>query len=290
VRLGWIVLAHRGSAQVARLARRLQAREDRTFLHIDKTIRLEPFAQALHSDRERVLLLPRRRSRWGTYGVLGATLDGMHAALQCGCDYLLVISGQDYPIKPIEALRDHLTALEGASFILHWPLPAPDWSVPEGGLWRLNRRHYRFGRFHVHFPNRWTPFVAPREMPLGLWPYAGPNWWCLPREAARYVVSFLEANPEVIRFYRRAALPAESLFQTVLLNSPLRTRVVQDDLRYVVWKQGESHPETLDSSHLKTLALTPAFLARKFDEQRDPGLLDLIDERLLGVSPLPATG
>ena len=127
MRLGWIVLAHRGSAQVARLARRLQAREDRTFLHIDKTIRLEPFAQALHSDRERVLLLPRRRSRWGTYGVLGATLDGMHAALQCGCDYLLVISGQDYPIKPDSHIREFFKDQPGRAFIEHTPLPRCDW-------------------------------------------------------------------------------------------------------------------------------------------------------------------
>jgi hypothetical protein len=99
----------------------------------------------------------------------------------------------------------------------------------------------------------------------------------------RYVLGFLHAHPEVVRFYRRAAFPAESMFQTVLLNSPLRERVLFNDLRYIAWVHGEAHPLTLDESHLPAMVSSGAFLARKFDTVRTPELLDLIDEQLLGL-------
>ena len=283
MRLGWIVLAHNRPAQTARLIARVNSPADSVFLHVDRAVPLAPFIRALGGGAGQVSMLARHRSRWGTYGIVSATLGGMRAAVDAGCDYVLVVSGQDYPIKPVGALREHLSEASGAAFMLYFGLPNPDWTVRDEGLWRLNRRHYRFGRWGVHVPNRWTPFVPLREMPKGQRPFAGSNWWSLPSDCARYVLDFLAENPDYVRFYRRAALPAESLFHTILLNSPLRERVVFNDLRYIVWRPGASHPETLDESHLPTLERTPAFLARKFDAARHPRVLDLIDERMLGL-------
>ena len=141
----------------------------------------------------------------------------------------------------------------------------------------------RLGSRGVRVPNRLLPFVPLRRMPLGLEPYAGPNWWCLPQECLRYVLGFLDAHSEVVRFYRRAAFPAEGMFQTVLLNSPLRERVLFNDLRYIAWVHGEAHPLTLDESHLPAMVSSGAFLARKFDAALSPELLDRIDEQLLGL-------
>jgi hypothetical protein len=289
VRLGWIVLAHQRPAQVARLLRRLEAPPDSLFLHVDRAARGE-FDAALNGLRDRVVLLPRLRSRWGTEGILSATLAGVRAALSHGADYISVVSGQDYPIKPIEALRAHLDRASGAAFMLYFALPNPDWTEREAGLWRVNRRHYRLGRHSLRLPNRWTPFIPTRRVPMGYQPFAGSNWWTLPRDCASYLVRFLDENPGFLSFYRRVALPAESLPHTVLLNSPLRDRVVFNDLRHIVWRSGDPHPATLGPGDLPDLERSAAFLARKFDAERDPGLLDEIDERLLGVCALPPLG
>lgn len=264
---------------------RLQRPGDRTFLHVDRAVALQPFVDELAAQAADASFLPRYRSRWGTYGIVSATLAGMRAALDAGADYVLVVSGQDYPIKPIEALREHLARSCGAAFMLYFGLPNPEWAVRDAGLWRLNRRHFRIGRWELQVPNRWTPFVPLRQMPQGQRPFAGSNWWSLPSDCVRYLLDLLDQHPEFARFYRRAALPAESLFHTLLLNGPLRDRVVFNDLRYIVWRPGAAHPETLDERHLESLALSPAFIARKFDAARAPGVLDLIDERMLGAVP-----
>lgn len=283
MRLGWIVLAHSRPAQVARLIARLQNPGDHVFLHVDRSAALAPFLAALGPRRDGVSLLPRHRSRWGSYGVAEATLDGMRAGLEHGADFMLVVSGQDYPIKPLEALRERLGRQPDTGYMHFFELPNPDWSEPEGGLWRLNRRHYRLGRRSVHVPNRLTPFVPLRRLPLGLVPFAGANWWCLPRCCAADILEFLQENPQLEGFWRRVALPAESLFHTILLNGPLRDQIVFDDLRYIVWTPGAAHPKTLDAAELPWLARSPAYLARKFDAERDPRVLDLIDEQLLGA-------
>jgi hypothetical protein len=283
MRLGWIVLTHDRPGQTGRLVERLHRPQDRIFLHVDRAVDLRPFREALGGLPDGVEFLPRYRSRWGTYGIASATLAGMRAAVTENCDYALVISGQDYPIKPIDALRDHLRAAEGAAFMRYFALPEPDWPQIDGGMWRLTRRHYRIGRWSIRLPNRVTPFVPLRRMPLGLEPYAGPNWWCLPRYCLQYILGFLDARPEVARFYRRAAFPAESMLQTVLMNSPLREHVLFEDLRYIAWVHGEAHPLTLDGSHFPLMVNSGAFLARKFDAMRTPELLDLIDQRLLGL-------
>jgi hypothetical protein len=278
VRLGWIVLAHDRPVQLGRLLDRLDAPGDRIFLHIDAAAPLDGFSSVL-AGRENLEMLARRRSRWGTYGVMRATLDGMRGCRGAGVDYVSVISGQDYPIKPLAQLRDHLGRGTGTLFMTFWELPNPRWLEPDGGLARVEIRHYRIGGREIRVPGRLTPFVPRRRMPLGLTPYAGANWWTLPGAAAEYVLDFLDRHPQVERFYRRSALPAEGLVQTVLLNSHWRDAAVYGNLRHIVWPEGASHPVTLDATHLDELARSREFLARKFD---DVEVLDLIDQRLLG--------
>lgn len=280
MRLGWIVLAHDRPAQLARLLDRLDEPGDRVLVHIDAAVPLDPFASAL-ADHDNLAALPRWRSRWGTYGVMRATLDGMRECLRTGVDYVSVISGQDYPIKPVDELRDHLQRHAGTAFMTFWELPNPRWSEPDGGLDRVEIRHYRIAGREIQVPGRLTPFFPRRRMPLGLTPYAGANWWTLPRAAVGYVLDYLERHPQVERFYRRSALPAEGMVHTILLNSAWREATVYGNLRHIVWPQRASHPVTLDASHLDELALSPEFLARKFD---DLEVLDLIDQRLLGLA------
>lgn len=45
--IAYVVLAHRGPEQIARLASRLCGEEDHLFLHVDRRVELEPFAVAL---------------------------------------------------------------------------------------------------------------------------------------------------------------------------------------------------------------------------------------------------
>jgi hypothetical protein len=277
-------MAHTRPAQVARLVARLEAPGDQIYVHVDAQVPQEPFTQAL-APYPSVEWTARHRCRRTSYGLMAATLDGMRAALAGGADYISVISGQDYPIKPVEELRSHLNGRAGTCFMNFWELPNPRWEVPDGGLWRVEVRHYQLGRRRFRIPNRFTPFIPRRRVPLGLTPYAGADWWTLPRAAVQHIVDFVERHPEVVRFYRHTLAPSEGLPHTILLNSPLRDRVVYGNLRHIVFPEGAWHPLTLGVFDFEALRNSGAFVARKFDAERDPQVLDLIDEHLLGLDP-----
>jgi hypothetical protein len=71
----------------------------------------------------------------------------------------------------------------------------------------------------------------------------------------------------------------EHFFHTILLNSPLRDRIVNDDLRYVDWSgHGGERPAILRSSDVGAIRASGQLFARKFDVTVDARVLGLLDE------------
>jgi hypothetical protein len=72
-------------------------------------------------------------------------------------------------------------------------------------------------------------------------------------------------------------------FSTLLLNSPLQERVINDHIHYIAWKDPEAaSPSILDESDFDQLLASPKLFARKFDLTVYPGILDRIDQEMLG--------
>ena len=88
-------------------------------------------------------------------------------------------------------------------------------------------------------------------------------------------------HPEFVSFFRRVFIPDELFFQTILVNSELRNRIVNDDLRYMRWTATGSGPEVLRVDDFDRLRDTESLFARKFDQGVDGRVLELIEEHLL---------
>jgi hypothetical protein len=69
-------------------------------------------------------------------------------------------------------------------------------------------------------------------------------------------------------------------FHTIVMNSPLRDSVVNDELRHVDWTR-DPLPAVFGAGDLETLRRSPKLFARKFDATFDAEILDLIDSELL---------
>lgn len=61
--------------------------------------------------------------------MLEATLNGMKAAATSGVpfDYLVLLTGRDYPLKPPTEIRSRLVAADGRFFMEVHELPRADW-------------------------------------------------------------------------------------------------------------------------------------------------------------------
>jgi hypothetical protein len=90
-------------------------------------------------------------------------------------------------------------------------------------------------------------------------------------------VRVVRDEPGLVGHYRRTVTPVESFFQTILFNEPgLQLR--RDNLHYIRWSGPDTpHPEVLGLGDLAAARASGKYLARKFDETANPGVLDALD-------------
>ena len=102
-RLAFLIVAHRQPDHLARLVHALDGPGCHIFIHVDRKSPLPPFTAAVPKQRNVVFLEDRLEVTWGKLGVVQATLALIDLALASGraFRYFTLLSGSDYPIKPI---------------------------------------------------------------------------------------------------------------------------------------------------------------------------------------------
>jgi hypothetical protein len=277
MRIAYGISAYKNPAQLERLVRRLHAGPaETTFLiHVDSKTSRATFETmtGLLADLDGVRFLPRHACYWGGFGHVEASLKVIDAAITDRDEpgHLILLSGQDYPIKSNAAIAEFLRAGKDRSYFLHFPLPTENWS--HGGIDRIERWHLRRGRLHLQLPRR-------RRLPPSLALWGGSAYWILSREAVHTISAFLAGNPWYVRYFRHVDIPDEIFFQTILLNSAEAERCVQLRLHHTEWERTPA-PAILTVEDYPRLAESPCLFARKFDENIDAEVLDLIDDGLL---------
>jgi hypothetical protein len=281
--LAYVISAYRLPDQLARLVTRL--RNDRSYfaIHVDKNTDDTTYHRmvALMNGFPNVQFLERHRHAYGGFSHVYATIKGIAALMQrrIPFDYCILMTGQDYPIKSTDYIHDFFVSRAGWSFLEYFPLPTEYWD--DGGTDRIESWHVRIGGHHIRIPGRSRLGLA-RRFPAGLQPFGGSAYWCLSRECIEYIYDFIALSPSYVRFFKYVDVPDEIFFQTIVLNSPLREHIVNDDLRYVEWRNPAiaGGPALLGRDDFDNIMNSPKLFARKFDTTQDAKILDMIDTKL----------
>jgi hypothetical protein len=293
------ILAHRQPAQVSRVLAALWHPENTYVIHYDRRRPAVEHAaiRALAASRENILIQSPGAVLWGRYSLYAAQHEGLRLALQSGRQWThwFNVSGQCFPLLRPEAIHTACREAGDVSYVRHFqPLVKGDWSNPAARLtgWHFDSPSLEHvlrlpglgRRLRVLFGGADSipklPFVS-RALPTGFTWYGGDNWVTLSREAADYLVSSPE-SARIIAALRRSALPEESIFQTVLLNSPLAPKVRNDHRRAIKWQENLGSPKTFDETDFPALAAAAAqghWLARKFTA--DSPVLARVERELL---------
>ncbi len=317
-RVTYVVLAHSRPGQLLRLVRVL--REESPHCSV-----------VIHWDRDSPLLdvAPFRElgkvwfvedpvhPEWGGFQVVSALLGSMRTAVaSTQFDWLVLLSGQDYPIVPLDRIEAELAASGADSFLDPGRIASGRFTF----RWRrtsdtrLGRRYY-FGYLALpaigqHVPRRLrgallrAAFVLDAHQPfLSLWPMpppapwrvgvrrcrtpfradrpcrVGSTWLSLSRRGVERILEEGDDRSPLVRHYRRTIVADESFFQTIVCADP-HLKVVPDNRRFQVWEHSDSplHPDTLTIANLDEILSCGKHFARKFDEQLDSAVLNRIDE------------
>jgi hypothetical protein len=101
----------------------------------------------------------------------------------------------------------------------------------------------------------------------------GSTWFCLHKDHVEYILDFVKNNPDYLKFFSTVLIPEEHFFQIILLNSPHKSEIVNDSLRYLVWPG----PKILRTEDIDDILNSGKFFARKFDIEIDSNVLDMLD-------------
>jgi len=296
MKIAYIILAHKYPEQLARLVRQLNSDDVSFFIHIDKKTRRAIYQQVVDQFKEfeNVFFIKRQRSRWGSFECVKATLEGIKAVVETEVDfdYVIHLSGQDYPIKSREQIERFLEENKGKEFLEYFPLPCSKWKT--GGLRRLEYWHFSWNKIDISIPEKreFKSRIAtilysllilplptrpkfPEEFPL----YGGSFFWCLTGKCIKWIDTFVNQNPNFVNRFKYTYIPDEEFYQTLLMSSPFRNKIISDDLKYKEWGNdvNASHPKILEKTDFQKLKESKSLFARKFDATVDTDVLDMID-------------
>lgn len=298
----YLVQNHRPPGQLARLVRALGSGSPGALVVVvhDAQAGLATTAEVEHATG--VPVLPTlERARRGYFSLIAPYADAVAWLAARGEDYdwLVYLSAQDYPARPLAELETLLAQSDTDGFLRLWRAfaPGPCWRRHQGELrYRLQYRDVgsallrllrlvRFlnawqRRLHLHLVYGPRFGIRPRRSPFesGLECWGGTQWTTLRRAAAEHVAERVLEGGELVEWFRRTVCPDEALVQTLLMAAG-RFRLVDDDLRYVDFSgRRDGHPRTLLRRDLDSVIASGKIFARKLDSAIDPVLLDALDD------------
>jgi len=298
MKLIYIIIAHGEPSLALRMIDKLDGPENRFLIHVDKKTKQDIFLrykQALEN-RPNVVFIPRIPVYWGDFSIMQVEFNAMALIRRNGYEYdfAILLSGAHYPIKTKEKISEYFQNKKGSIFLEYRALPTDSshtWSIEDGGMrrilyWHITR-HLWLETFIYRFifpvlKKLMLESLLKRKYKLGLKPYGHSQWWCLDKAAIDYILDFADKNKEIISFFKHSHVPDEMMIQIILLNSPHKDRVINDNLVHIKWpaQAGSKSPCILSCNDISTLVRSDKLFARKFDQKADPGLFDEIDRKI----------
>ncbi len=315
--VAYVILNHLGGPQLARLVETILGSDPNGCVVVHHDRRHADVDLGGAADDPRVHLLRSTTQRdWASWPITAAILEAI-AVAEAKADWIVLLSGQDYPTGPLGAFGATLGASGYDAFVSAHPLPeSRPPSADTAGVYGWIRYHFRWRRLPGWILGRLgdlftasivaavirrvslaQPFIFIWSLPAGggdligirsrttpfgpgLRCYMGSTWLTLSRDAAATVRRFVAERPDVMDVYRRSVLADESLIPTIVINDPSLT-VALDNHHYLrMTGAGDARAAVLTIADLPAIERSGRPFVRKVDVAVDPELVDRLDARI----------
>jgi hypothetical protein len=304
VRVCYHVQSHTLPAQLVRLIRTIRTSSPGSLVVVSHS-ETGPEIELGELAGDPAVIVRRVPNGYGDFSHIDRWLEAVDLLAELGEDYdwLGNLSGQDYPLVPLAQAERELVEGGADGYLQYFP-------VFGGRKWPRDKGLSRYGFSYLRVPlparartllrplaaiNKVQPLVRfnpayggigvrRRTLPFPEQDWYGGSFFCsLSRECVGYVRDWVREHPTEVRYLRRVLAPEEVFFQTVLLGAG-RFTLANDSKRYFDFRGSKgNHPKVLGVADLPRMESRGAHFARKLDERVDPQLLDLLDERVLGI-------
>lgn len=287
----YLIMAHNNFYVLEKLIRLLDDNKNDIYIHIDKKVKNFNFQYYKDILRySNIIFIDRINVGWGAFSGIRAELNLYKAAVTKGYMYYHLISGVDLPIKSQYYIHKFFEEHEGMEFLTYLK---PEFAQKQKIIERVNKFYFlqQFGRnsniakvvnnLLIKIQERIKIKRYNNEFPICY----GANWCSLTHEAVKCIIS---KEKWIIKTFKYTQCCDEVYKQTILVNIPrfkeklyrykYNEAHISYNMRHVDWKRGG--PYIFKSSDYKELIDMPSLFARKFDENVDKKIIDMIYERL----------
>jgi len=254
------------------------------YIHFDKRSALD-LSPLKSTPKKKVFVCNTYPVYWGGVNHLKAILLLAGEALKNPENVMFhLITGEDFPCKPVSYFRERVDCKK--DYINVFPMPYPVWPG-NGGMDRVDYYNF-YDLFNakktdkaIHGLVRLQKiFKIKRSYPAGFPKlYGGSTYWSLSRNTMQYILEYTETNKAFLERMNYTFCPEEFYFQTIIMDSPFVSNVMNDNLRYIDWVSGRGgKPAFLDESDYDKIKSSDKLFARKFHETGSERLKQLLIE------------
>lgn len=227
MKLSFLISAHTDAPHLRHLIESLPEGSE-FFVHIDAKSDITPFIKEL--SRPDVHFISHRVNVvWGSINEVEYQMEMVREALRCSPDYLITLSGMDYPVWSNKKIMDYFHSLNGCNVLQGLRITLSD---PKNVNYRefrlLSTRQWRKGSMGSKFrvAMRKTASMLGIKKALSIKArgkhydlYKGAAWWAITPQLAVKALYEWDENKKLRRYFSTSFCPAETFLQTVAFNS-----------------------------------------------------------------------
>lgn len=302
VKHAFAVFFHKNFEQLNILLTQLDDSDFDIYLHIDAKVDFS-FNQIREMQHARIFFIEKRVDiKWAGFSMILAQRYTYEQIYQSDIyyDFIHMISAQDLFIKPIAEFKDFLADHGQKQYVAYWISPASIYyhngenfdQLPEGSTTtKTTPRLVKVWAYAIvgYIPGHQIAFKKKKEIDIKL--KKGAAWMSFTYECLAYIVTFLNENEDFFNSFQDVMCPDEILFPTIVWNSPFRHQIFNtkpsalsstNNLRSTRWVMKGNDifdmPNTMlyTEIHRKFLIHSNAFIARKFDIEKDRDMVDYV--------------
>lgn len=293
-----LILAHKNIPQLIHLIEYF-SKDCYVFVHIDKKSKITEDEISSLEAMPQVSKVYRRYSvHWGGFSMLKCEIFLLRETLKkCDADYFHLLSGQDYPIKPLKTFLAFFEKNKGQNFMSFRHVPYLNW------------QDSTYFRYQYYFLYDWFNKTEKSLLRIFKWVdwqkkmgikrripdhfdhmYGGSQWFSITRFAVETLLEYTRKKPAFYRRMRFTFAPEETYINTVLVNKLGYEKMSARNYRYIRWKyENNNRPANLGKEHFHLLVETDDLFTRKMEMPYCKTLITLIDKYLTTDNQLKIT-
>lgn len=284
-RHAYLILAHKNFSQLEKLISLLDDPRNDIYVHVDRRARFDKSRFENLCEHSSLFFIEKpQKVHWGGVSIMRAELQLLQAASGKGYSYHHLLSGMCLPIKDQDTIHNFFDAHQGKEFINMYRIKKTTSSrynyftlFPEGA-----------GMFLTNLANNIFKGI---QMGLGIKInkdvnfYFASQWFSITDNLASYVLSRKDWLEKV---FKHTNTCDEIFLPTLVFDSPFKDKLYcseevsdninEGNMRFIDWARRTSvrHPYTLRTEDYDLLMSVPHFWARKFDENVDAQIIEMI--------------